>query len=190
MRIVHALAIASTLFGYCGDGSEAPTLPEHAAVVASEAKPAEDRRTVYVFTDFECPYCKKHDAAIRALASRRPDVNVQLRHHPLPMHPEARLAAKAAIAAEMQGKGDAYARLLFDHQNALSRSDLVAYAKRIDCDVDELVADMDGPVAEERLAHDEKLARELAIRGTPTSVVGVHVVEGAQPIAEIEQYLQ
>ena len=193
MKIVHALAVASTLFGYCGNGEDASTGPTPRApdeqVAAAVAAQSADPHTVYVFTDFECPYCKKHDAQMRALAARRPDLKVVIRHKPLPMHDHARIAAKAAVAAENQGQLDAYAKVLFDHQDALDRASLQGYAADLGLDRAAFDRDLDDAKTEARIATDEAAAKDLGIRGTPTSLVGVHVVEGALPIAEIERHL-
>ncbi len=190
MRILHALAIASTLLGYCGNETDAPPpMPEQATVVANPVEAVPDGRTVDVFTDFQCEYCKTHDETMRELHAHRPDVKVVIRHHPLPMHPDARLAAKAAVAAEVQEKGEAYARFLFEHQDDLSRDSLVRLAKTVGCDLDKFVHDMDSEATEERIVADEKMAKKLGIRATPTTVVGAHLVEGARPIADIERHL-
>lgn len=147
-------------------------------------------KTITLFTDFECPYCKKLDARLREIAQAHADVRVVLRNKPLPMHAHARLAAKAAIAASAQDKLDAYAAALFEHQDALDRASLISHATRAGLDVARFTRDLDSAETEARLAEDEALAAKLGVTGTPTSFVQEREVVGAQPIATFEDAIQ
>jgi protein-disulfide isomerase len=151
--------------------------------------PRDAPRTIVLFTDFQCPYCAKLDARLRELTAKRSDVRVVLRNHPLPMHPDARLAAKAAIAAEAQGKLSAFARLMFENQGALDRAHLVDLAGRAGLDQKSFEVDLDAPSTEQRLAADEALASQLDVSGTPTSFVDGRRVIGAQPLSTFEDAL-
>jgi protein-disulfide isomerase len=146
-------------------------------------------KTIVLFTDFQCPYCARLDARLRELVAKRSDVRVVLRHHPLPMHHDAPLAAKAAIAAELQGKLPELARLLFENQIALDRVHLLDLAGRAGLDLKTFEADLDAPSTQQRLAADEALGTQLDVSGTPTSFIdGVRVV-GAQPLGTFEEAL-
>jgi len=147
------------------------------------------KATLVLFTDFECPYCKRLDAMLRELVERHGDVRVVLRNRPLPMHPHARLAALAALAATAQGKLAAFAPLLFAHQDALERASLVSYASAAGLDVARFERDLDAPAAAAALAADEALAAKLDVRGTPTSFVDGRRIVGAQPLATFEAAL-
>ena len=138
--------------------------------------------TVVVFSDFECPYCARAAATLRAFqAANAQTVRVVYRHRPLPMHPHARLAAKAAIAADRQGKFWPYHDALFAHPKALERADLASYAAEVGLDTSRFLRDLDSPEVEAALAADEAQAASLSVRGTPTSFVDGHRVGGAQP---------
>ncbi|HEX4460513.1 MAG TPA: thioredoxin domain-containing protein, partial [Polyangia bacterium] len=60
--------------------------------------------TVVEFSDFQCPACGRAEPAVQALQAQLGD-NVQLvwKNMPLEMHPFARQAAEAALAAGAQG---------------------------------------------------------------------------------------
>jgi protein-disulfide isomerase len=146
-------------------------------------------RTLVLFTDFECPYCAKLDARLRELTRKHPDVRVVLRNHPLPMHPHAKLAAKAALAADAQGRLGPFSALLFENQSALDRDALFSYAARAGLDRARFARDLDAPETERRLAEDEALASKLDVRGTPTSFVDGRRVVGAQSDATFEDAL-
>ncbi len=149
----------------------------------------EAEKTLLLFTDFECPYCAKADTRIRALVERHPEVHVVLRNHPLPMHPHARLAAKAALAAEAQGALAPFSALLFANQSALERTALMDYAARIGLDHTRFAHDIDSPETERRLVEDEALATALDVRGTPVSFVDGRRVVGAQGASTFEAAL-
>lgn len=148
------------------------------------------RIVMTLFTDFECPYCKKLDARLREIVAAHSDVRVVLRNKPLPMHPHARLAAKAAIAAAAQNKLDPYAQILFANQNALDHDALVTYASRASLDVARFTRDLDSDDTNVLLAEDEAIAAKLDVKGTPTSFVGARLVVGAQPVATFEDAIQ
>ena len=163
---------------------EGPTFVPEAKTAGGAAMfgRANAERTILVFTDFECPYCKRLDTQLRDLANDK-DVRVVLRNRPLPMHSHARLAAKAAIAADKQGKLAEMSKELFAHQDALDRASLLIYAERLALDNDRFRIDLDSLETEARLAEDEALATKLNVRGTPTSFVDGRRVVGAQPVA-------
>jgi protein-disulfide isomerase len=148
--------------------------------------PRDAANTIVLFTDFQCPYCAKLDARLRELTSKRSDVRVVLRHHPLPMHPDARLAAKAAIAADLQGKLTSFSRTLFENQGMLDRAHLVDLAGRAGLDQKKFEADLDAPSTSQLLAADEALAAKLDVRGTPTSFIDGNRIVGAQQLATFE----
>ena len=89
--------------------------PRHVANSADLTKrgfswgPADARRTVVVFSDFECPFCRRFAPVIDSLRFRHPEVRVVERHWPLTeIHP---FALKAALAAECARSAGAYERM-------------------------------------------------------------------------------
>ena len=110
-------------------------------------------------------------------------VRVAFRHRPLPMHAHARLAAKAAIAAERQGRFWQYHDVLVAHRDALEREDLERHAHEAGLDVRRFARDLDDPAVEARLSADEKRGEALGVKGTPTAFVNGRRVNGAQPLS-------
>ena len=138
------------------DGS--PTRgPEGAAVVLVE------------FADFECPFCQKVAPELDALWQARKDkVRFVYKFMPLQMHPHGELSARAAIAAQLQGKFWEMNHLLFANGQRLEQGDLDGYAKAVGLDLDRFHADMQSPAVNDRLAADKKAADDLGVKGTPT----------------------
>ena len=84
------------------------------------------------------------------------------------MHPPPEGAARAAIAAQMQGKFWEMHHLLFANGQHLEPADLDRYATAIGLDLDRFHADMQSAAATEHLAADRKLGDDLKVHGTPT----------------------
>ena len=145
--------------------------------------PARAPITVVLFSDFECPYCVKAEGTLRALEAANPGkVRVAFRHRPLPMHPHARLAAKASLAAERQGRFWDYHDALLQHRSALEREELVRYAAELGLDRARFSRDLDDPEIEAKVAADEQQAERLGVKGTPTAFINGRRLVGAQPL--------
>lgn len=125
--------------------------------------------TIVEFSDFQCPYCgRAHPLVADALAQLEGKVKLVFKHFPLPGHPRALPAAKAAEAARMQGKFWEMHDMLFGHQAALEDSDLIGYAQQLGLDVDRFKQDMTSAAVAERVERDQALGRALGVDATPS----------------------
>jgi protein-disulfide isomerase len=177
--------------GCPGDNGEAPRAAANAnpapvqVTVPANAprKGAPDARvTVVVFSDFQCPYCTRGEQVLKQLTATYGDrVRVVFRNFPLPMHPAARTAAAAALAAHEQGKFWEYHDLLFAHQDALGREALEGYARQLGLDLTRFRAALDSGRFDADLAADLAEAARLGVTGTPTFFVNGRRIVGAQP---------
>jgi len=130
----------------------------------------EDAHVVVVeFADFECPFCQKIAPELEAIWEKRKDkVRFVYKYMPLPMHPHGEISARAAIAAQMQGKFWEMEKLLFSNGLHLEQPDLEKYAASIGLDVERFRTDMQSPEAKARIDADRKLGDDLHVKGTPT----------------------
>ena len=127
------------------------------------------------FADFECPFCQKMAPELDKIWEARKDkVRFVYKFMPLPMHPHGEPAARAAIAAGMQGKFWEMHHLLFANGRHLENSDLDAYARSLGLDIAKFHADMQSDAATTRLDEDRKLADALGVKGTPTIYIDGH----------------
>lgn len=70
--------------------------------------------TIIEYTDFQCHYCAKGAKTLDQVMQMYPDkVRVVFKNNPLSFHKQALPAAKAALAADRQGKFWEYHDLLF-----------------------------------------------------------------------------
>ena len=156
-------------------------------------------KTIFLFSDYSCPYCRRvHSELFRVLAERD-DVRVVLKnfsiHGPLSDAP-----AKAVIAAKLQGNDKAAAldKLLMDKeyykQDDLKKQDklpgiieanVMKLAKEAGLDTKKLAEDMKGEVVARELDNVRGLAQRFEIRGTPFLIIGTEAFPGAIPYSKI-----
>jgi len=147
---------------------------------------------VVEFADFECPFCQKLAPELDELWEARKDrVRLVYKFLPLSMHPHGEIAARAGIAALMQGRFWEMQRQLFANGQHLEESDLVGYAKAIGLDADRFRADMASDSARTRIEADRKLADSLGVKGTPTLFIDGHEYgfRGSDLGADLGQYV-
>ncbi len=125
--------------------------------------------TIVEFADFECPFCQRLAPELDALWEKhKTDVRFVYKFMPLSMHPHGEVAARAAIAAQAQGKFWEMHHQLFTNGDRLDDAALLGYAAGIGLDVDRFRADVQSPATKARLEADKKLGDTLNVKGTPT----------------------
>lgn len=70
------------------------TIPVNNAIIIGNPKGS---KKIYVFTDPDCPYCRKGHDELKKLAKIAPDVAIHIMLFPLPMHPAAYDKARTII---------------------------------------------------------------------------------------------
>ncbi len=124
--------------------------------------------TLVEFADFECPFCQRLAPELDQLwEKRKTAVRFVYKFMPLPMHPHGEIAARAAIAAQAQGKFWEMEHQLFANGSHLEDADLLSYAAAVGLDIDRFRADFQSPATKARLDADRKLADDLGVKGTP-----------------------
>jgi protein-disulfide isomerase len=139
--------------------------------------------TMVEFTDFQCPFCARANATVKQIQDEYGDkLRLVVKQHPLPIHPRARPAAIAALAAHNQGKFWQYHDKLFANQKTLDDASLETFAKEVGLDVKRWKKDLGDPKLAAIVDRDEKLALSLGAGGTPGFFVNGRFFSGAQPI--------
>jgi protein-disulfide isomerase len=96
------------------------------------------------------------------------DVKFVYKNYPLPFHPQAMPAAKAAVAAGKQGKFFEMHDKIFENQKALSDDFYAKAAGEIGLDVEKFKADMASEETNKLIQQEMAEARTADVRGTPT----------------------
>jgi protein-disulfide isomerase len=142
--------------------------------------------TVAVFSDFQCPYSAQLAPVVERLQKEYPgEIRVAWRHLPLPFHPGALPAARAAEAARLQGKFWEMHDKLFADQSALSDATFARYAKELGLDLARFQRDAAAEGTAARLAEDQRLAESVGAVATPTIFVNCRKMVGAGPIENL-----
>jgi protein-disulfide isomerase len=132
--------------------------------------PSDAAVTLVEYGDFQCPYCARVYPVVRELERRSPEaLRFVFRHNARSFdHPRAPFAAEAAEAAADQGRFWEMHDLLFEHQNALEDIDLLAYARRLDLDLNRFTADLRERKHRQRVHADELSGVHSKVISTPT----------------------
>ena len=137
------------------------------------AGPPDAPLTLVEYGDFQCPFCARATGVTRELREvLGPRLRYVFRHLPLAdVHPQAELAARAAIAAAAQGRFWDMHDLLFAHQDQLEFEDLAGYAADLGLNVEEFLRALDDESTAARIRADVASAEASGARGTPTFFV-------------------
>jgi protein-disulfide isomerase/uncharacterized membrane protein len=143
-----------------------PPIPSSVAALYQPGK-----INVVEFADFECPFCRRLHGRLGPLLAEYGDaVHFVRAHRPLWRHPNAERAARAAICAQAQGKGDAMANGLFEATLSPEAIDHLAEGLRLDPTAFDRCLDSEETTA--ALARDAALLPDEQLRGLPTTYVG------------------
>jgi protein-disulfide isomerase len=144
--------------------------------------------TIVEFADYQCPFCARAEANIHTIEKAHPgDVRVVFKNLPLPFHDHARAMAKAAVAADAQGRfWDMHDRL-FALTGTVDRAAFDRIAADLHLDVARFDRDLDDASLDARIDADKADATALHVTGTPTFFVNGHRVTGAQPPDVLER---
>ncbi len=188
---VSAGSAIGTLLDTAGEAAEPETPADLCQLLWRSDHPAQgplDGPRLAVFSDANCPYCRRLDGTLEALAEDRPDLRIV--HHEWPaLGPASVLAARAALAADLQGGFRPMQRRLLQSSFVPTPAYLRAAAEAQGLDADRLLKDMDRPEVAERLGATQEAARRLGLHGTPSLVIGGAVAEGALDRGTIEAAL-
>jgi predicted DsbA family dithiol-disulfide isomerase/uncharacterized membrane protein len=139
------------------------------------------RINVLEFADFQCPHCRELHPRLKAMLKEHGDrVHFTRLHVPLPMHAQARGAARAAVCGEAQGKTEEVADRLFAAKSLTPQAVRKA-ALETGLEARAFDACLAAPATDLRIDRDMALLREAGFEGLPTTYVGAARILGAQP---------
>ena len=146
--------------------------------------PADAVVTIYEFSDYNCGYCKRIFADLQTVLSEQSDVKLVVKEFPI-LAESSVVAAKAAIAAQRQGKFPDFHRTMMTWRGRIDDQAVLSAARAAGLEVDRLQADMEDELTLSVLTKTRAAATALEIRGTPALVIGDQLIPGAISKAEI-----
>ncbi len=151
--------------------------------------PADAPITMIVFSDYECPYCKRAEETLAQVDKAYPGkIKTVFRDYPLPFHANARPAAEAAACANAQGKFWEYHDKLFTASD-LSAPKLKAIATELKLDekkFDECVAKQEFKANVDKDMED---GQAVGVNGTPAFFINGRMLSGAQPFEKFKEII-
>lgn len=142
--------------------------------------------TIVEFSDFQCPYCSRAaDVARQVKEKYGTKVRFVFRQFPLPMHPQARLASEASLAANAQGKFWEFHDELFKNQQAMAPANLEEHAKKLGLNMAQFKKSLDDKTYAAQIDADMKLGEQVQVQGTPTMFLNGARIENPTDFAAI-----
>jgi len=133
---------------------------------------------VFIFSDFQCPNCKRAAEPLKWLVLKYPgEVQVIFKQMPLESHKKAKPAAQASQAAGKQGKFWEYHDIVWKTRK-INPDELTAHAQTLGLDMAKWNADKDSEAILKEIEYDISLADAMGITGTPGIVVNGRVSKG------------
>lgn len=139
--------------------------------------PANAKVTIVEWSDFQCPACKAYAPVVNAIALMYPnDVRIVYKHFPLKsIHLRAEIAARAAVAASMQGSFWEMTDKLFAGQETWTKErgteTFEKYAQELGLIADRFKQDLDSDASKSMVNEDYNQGLDLGINSTPTFYV-------------------
>jgi|TARA_R110000803_G_scaffold118200_1_gene186616 protein-disulfide isomerase len=143
--------------------------------------------TVVVFSDYQCPYCRKIHPEIQSLIDGDSAVRVVYRDWPL-FGEGSREAARLAIASTFQGKHEEMNRALMSIPGKLTPDKIQNVAVKAGVDWFRLQSDVEAhePEINALLAKNSLQAALLGLNGTPGILIGPYLIPGAVDRATLQ----
>lgn len=127
--------------------------------------------TVVEFFDYQCPHCVDMAPVIEGIVKANPDVRIVFKEFPI-RGPLSEYAARAALAANMQGKYFVFSHALLLNKEPLSQAKILEIAKNVGLNVEQMKQDMTSKKVDDQLKANVKLAQDLKLFGTPAFFIG------------------
>ncbi len=226
---VVSCALAAALFlGACGSPSPSPTgapasptpsaTPTTPAATSVAAPPSakipvgftaegypyrgnpEAAITLVEFSDYQCPFCRRHVLQTAPLLDQAYIATGQVKHifrdFPLEGHAQARKAAEAARCAGAQGAEAYWAmhdRLFAGQDEWANQPDAIAtfksYASALKLDRSRFDACLDSGQTATAVEADLAAGMAAGVGGTPTFYINEWEISGAQPFSAFQQVI-
>lgn len=138
--------------------------------------------TIVEFFDYNCGFCKKSAGWVeKAIETYPKDVKIIFKELPIldSRTKTSKIAAKAAIAANKQGK---FAEIHFALMNerSISEDRIYKIAEKVGLNITQLKNDMNNPDVDLYLADTLSLATRIpSLSGTPFFIIGDNLIPGA-----------
>jgi protein-disulfide isomerase len=139
--------------------------------------------TIVVFSDYQCPYCRKLHGVLKQVLREDRKIRVVYRDWPI-FGPASVEAARTALAVKYQGKHAAFNDALMETPGRIDSQAIQQAVQRAGVDAKRLKSDLATHRAEidAALGRTAKFADVMDLSGTPALVVGSYLLAGAPEV--------
>lgn len=150
---------------------------------------AEGNVTLVEFFDYNCPYCRLMAPIMDQAVADDPQLKIVYKEFPI-LGPDSLFAAKAALAADKQGKYAAFHKALYGARTRVTEAAVLKVAGEVGLDVERMKTDMQQPDIQALIDRNAELAQALRITGTPGFVAGDQIFPGATDLATLKKLIE
>jgi protein-disulfide isomerase len=140
---------------------------------------------VVEFMDYNCGWCKKSVGELTQLLETDKDVKVLFKEFPI-FGPDSEYAAKAALAANLQGKYWEMHKALFAVEGRVNAAVVDDVATQLGLDVVRMKKEMETPEITKQIDNNHGLGQLLALSGTPAFIIDQAVSPGYITLDEMK----
>ncbi len=153
--------------------------------------------TLVEYGDYQCPYCAQYYPIVKQVQEQfKDEITFQFRNYPLiSIHQNAFAAARAAEAADKQGKFWQMHDQLYQNQTQWSESSeptklFNQYAKQIGLNTTQFEKDYASSAVNDAINADLAAGRKLDIQGTPTFFLNGKKIETTASVTSFEKQIK
>ena len=140
------------------------------------------------FFDYGCPYCKEVQPTLQTVLKQDHELRFVYKEFPV-LGPASVVAARAALAAQRQGKYEAFHTAMMATKGQITDDTVYKVAGSVGLDLGRLKQDMAAPEIQQEIKANLALAVALNISGTPGFIVGKKIVPGALDLDTLREMI-
>jgi protein-disulfide isomerase len=189
--LIHALQAAKAKLERDADAKTAELIANHHREIYDDPQTPlggnpQGKVSLVEFFDYRCPYCKETQPALEQLLAG--NTRVRMVYKELPILGQVSVtAAQVALAAERQGKYEAFHRAMMAARGNITDATVSQVARSVGLDMHRLERDVKAPEIAKAIDSNLKLADALEINGTPAFVIGDRMIPGAVDLTKLQQ---
>jgi protein-disulfide isomerase len=145
--------------------------------------------TLVEFFDYNCPYCRQMVPVMAQAVAADPQLRIVYKEFPI-LGPDSIFAAKAALAANLQGGYAKFHKALFEVRGKVTEAAVLKVAADVGLDVERLKTDMRSAAIRDSVDRNLQLAQDLRITGTPGFIAGDQILRGAVDLATLTRLIE